>query len=295
MTAVSPAAPSVKTPLLKAGVGLRARHHAEVVASRPDVGWFEIHAENYMGGGTPLHHLERVRADYPVAVHGVGLSLGAAEGIDPHHLARLATLAERIEPMLVSEHLAWTGLPGQHLYLNDLLPLPYTEEALATVAANVDRVQSALRRSILIENPSVYLAYADSPIPEPEFLAALAARTGCGILCDMNNIHVSCANVGGDPFAYLERLPANAVGEMHLAGHCIKDIDGTRLLIDDHGSPVAPAVWSLYERALTQFPNAPTLIEWDTDVPELDVLVAEAAEADRCRAAVEEERHARVA
>lgn len=295
MTAVSPAAASPKPPLLNTGVGLRARHHAEVIDSRPDVGWFEIHAENYMGGGPPLHFLERVRADYPVAVHGVGLSLGAAGGIDPHHLTRLAMLVARVEPVLVSEHLAWSGIPARYVYLNDLLPLPYTEEALAVVAENVDRAQSALRRPLLIENPSVYLAYEHAPIPEPEFLAALAARTGCGILCDVNNVHVSCANIGGDPFAYLEALPAKAVAEMHLAGHTVKEIDGTELLIDDHGSAVSPAVWSLYERALALFPSAPTLIEWDTDVPALDILIAEAAEADRCRALVAEERRARVA
>jgi uncharacterized protein (UPF0276 family) len=287
MAAVSPTASSLKT-----GIGLRARHHAEIVTSRPDVGWLEIHAENYMGGGAPLHYLDQVRAQYPVAVHGVGLSLAAAQGIDPCHLGRLAQLVARFEPMLVSEHLAWTGLPGQHLYLSDLLPLPYTEEALAAVAANVDRVQTALRRPILIENPSLYLAYADSPIPEPDFLAALSERTGCGILCDVNNIHVSCTNVGGDPYAYLEKLPAGAVGEMHLAGHCAKAIDGVALLIDDHGSRVAPAVWALYERALALFPNAPTLIEWDTDVPELTTLVDEAAEADRCRNLARRERHA---
>lgn len=295
MTAVSPTASSAKGALLKTGVGLRARHHAEVVTSRPDVGWFEIHAENYMGGGPPLHYLERVRAQYPVAVHGVGLSVGGANGIDPHHLARLARLVERIEPVLVSEHLAWTGLPGQHLYLNDLLPMPYTEEALAVTAANIDLVQSALRRPILIENPSLYLAFAESPIPEPEFLGALAARTGCGVLCDVNNIYVSCTNVGGDPFAYLDMLPASSVGEMHLAGHCAKQIDGVRLLIDDHGSRVASAVWALYDRAVTLFPNAPTLIEWDTDIPDLELLAAEAAEADRRQNSTMGKRHAYVA
>ena len=291
MSADSPAA----SPTTKAGIGLRSRHHPEVVASRPTVGWFEIHAENYMGGGVPLHYLDRIRADYPISVHGVGLSLAASNGIDSHHLARLARLVERVDPMLVSEHLAWTGLPGQNLYLNDLLPLPYTEQALASFAANVERVQNTLKRNILIENPSLYLAYADSPIPEPEFLAALVKRTGCGILCDVNNIYVSCANVGGDPFAYLERLPVDAVGEIHLAGHCAKEIDGVALLIDDHGSAVTPAVWSLYERALRLFPAAPTLIEWDTDVPELAVLVDEAAEADRCRSVVAGESDARAA
>ena len=291
MSADSPTA----SPTMKAGIGLRSRHHQEVVASRPAVGWFEIHAENYMGGGVPLHYLDRVRADYPISVHGVGLSLAANSGIDATHLARLARLVDRVNPMLVSEHLAWTRIPGQSLYLNDLLPLPYTEETLATFAANVDRVQNTLKRQILIENPSLYLAYADSPISEPEFLSALVKRTGCGILCDVNNIYVSCTNVGGDPFAYLNHLPVNAIGEIHLAGHCVKDIDGVALLIDDHGSPVKPAVWSLYERALTLFPGAQTLIEWDTDVPDLAVLVNEAAEADRCRTITAGESNARAA
>lgn len=270
----------------KAGIGLRAPHHSEVVGSRPNVGWFEIHAENYMGGGAPLHFLDRVRADYPVAVHGVGLSLASSRGIDINHLERLARLVERVEPMLVSEHLAWSGLPAAGLYLNDLLPLPYTKESLDAFAANVGRVQDRLKRRILIENPSVYLAFRETQMSEPAFLKALVRRTGCGLLCDVNNIYVSTNNIGGNPFAYLDHLPAEAVREIHLAGHCVKDIDGTRLLIDDHGSPVTPAVWSLYERAVKLFPSAATLIEWDSEIPELPILVAEAAEADRCRALV---------
>jgi uncharacterized protein (UPF0276 family) len=235
-----------------------------------------------------------MRADYPIAVHGVGLSLGAAEGIDSRHLARLAKLVDRVEPMLVSEHLAWTGLPTTGLYLNDLLPLPYTEEALAVISDNIDRAQDTLRRRILIENPSLYLAYAASAIPESEFLAELARRTGCGILCDVNNIHVSCTNLGGDPLAYLQALPADAVGEMHLAGHCVKDIDGTILLIDDHGSRMTSAVWALYERAVRLFPHTPTLIEWDTEIPDLAVLAAEADKADCRRISALEAHHALV-
>ncbi|MGE5539011.1 MAG: DUF692 domain-containing protein [Gemmatimonas sp.] len=270
----------------KPGIGLRARHHVEIVDSRPDIGFIEIHAENYMGGGVPTFHLQRARELYPVSVHGVGSSLGSAGGIDTAHLGRLAELVARIEPHLVSEHLAWSGLPQRLVYLNDLLPLPYTDEALDAVAANVARVQEALRRPILIENPSQYLAYGDSPISEPEFLAELVRRTGCGILCDVNNIHVTCTNLGGDPLAYIDALPPDAVGEIHLAGHTAKRIDGVDLLIDDHGCRVAPAVWSLYERAVTRFRRAATLIEWDTDVPELAILTAEAAEADRRRVQV---------
>lgn len=265
-----------------AGIGLRAQHQAEVMASHPPVGWFEVHAENHFGGGAALHHLEVVRRDYPVSLHGVGLSLGSAAGIDRRHLERLAGLAERIEPGLVSEHLSWSIAGG--LYFNDLIPLPLTEEALGVVSRNILRVQDRLRRRILIENPSAYLRFADSPIPEPEFLAALVARTGCGLLCDVNNIYVSAGNLGGDPLAWLDAVPAAAVGEIHLAGHHRTTVDGVDILIDDHGSRVAAEVWALYRHAVARFPAAPTLIEWDTAIPPLAELVAEAHQADRQRA-----------
>lgn len=289
MSSVSPPIPPLPTPPVPpTGIGLRARHHAELARRRPPVGWpafswCEIHAENYMGGGVPRLVLETVRGERPVSIHGVGLSLGSVDGIDPAHLERLADLVDRVEPMLVSEHLAWTGRPG--LYLNDLMPVPYTAETLDVVAANVARVQDRLKRPILVENPSVYLAFTGAGMPEPDFLAALVRRTGCGLLCDVNNIHVSAVNVGGDPADYLARLPADAVGEIHLAGHAEKEVDGIRLLIDDHGSHVAEPVWDLFARAVARFPAAPALIEWDTAIPELPVLVAEAAEADRRRAA----------
>jgi hypothetical protein len=267
----------------RAGIGFRAAHFHEIVASRPAVGWLEVHAENYMGGGTPLRQLERIRADWPVSLHGVGLSLGGAEGVDRRHLERLADLVDRIEPALVSEHLAWSGTGGR--YLNDLLPVPYTEEALAVVAANVARVQDRLRRPVLIENPSVYLRFIETALLEAEFLCALVHRTGCGLLCDVNNIYVSTTNVGGDADAWVDALPACAVGEIHLAGHCVNDADGVAILIDDHGSPVAPPVWRLYERAVRRFPTAVTLVEWDSNLPSLDTVVAEASKADRRRAA----------
>ncbi|MGQ0664123.1 MAG: MNIO family bufferin maturase [Pseudomonadota bacterium] len=269
---------------LETGIGLRAPHHADIIAARPAVGWFEAHAENYMGGGPPLHYLEALRRDWPVALHGVGLSLGGAEGLDRRHLERLAGLVERIEPGLVSEHLSWSAADG--VYLNDLLPLPYTEEALALLAAHVAAVQDRLGRRILVENPSTYLRYVDSAIPEAEFLAELARRTGCGLLCDVNNIYVTCANHGGDARAYLAALPAGAVGELHLAGHHVNQVDELAILIDDHGARVAPPVWELYAAAVVRFPAAPTLIEWDTNLPALAVLVAEAAEADRRRLGV---------
>jgi hypothetical protein len=266
------------------GIGLRAPHVAEVLEGRPAIGWLEVHAENYMGGGPALRALERLRADYPVSIHGVGLSLGSADGLDAAHLERLARLVERLQPALVSEHLSWSVTGG--VYLNHLLPLPYTEETLDVLCAHVARVQERLGRSLLVENPSGYLRFRHSPIPEPQFLNELARRTGCGLLCDVNNVYVTCANLGGDPAAWLDALEPAAVGEIHLAGHAANDVgggnaDGRTILIDDHGSPVADPVWSLYERALRRFGTTPTLIEWDTDVPPLAVLLAEAAKAGR--------------
>jgi uncharacterized protein len=238
----------------------------------------EVHTENYMGGGTPLRHLETIRADYPMAFHGIGLSLGSAEGLMPVHLERLRHAIERFEPALVSEHLSWSVVGGQ--YLADLLPLPMTEEALETVCRHVEQVQSHLRRRLLIENPSSYLRYRHSTIPEWEFLAAVAARTGCGILCDVNNIYVSAGNHGWDASAYLASLPAAAIGEIHLAGHSVRMLDdGVMLRIDDHGSRVIAEVWALYAEALARFGPVPTLIEWDTNVPDLSVLLEEAARA----------------
>lgn len=265
----------------RAGIGLRAPHHEAVITDRPAVGWFEIHPENYLGGGAPLQHLTAVRRDWPVSLHAVGLSLGSADGIDGAHLERIARLAERIEPALVSEHLAWSVADGT--YLNGLLPLPYTEEALGVVAANVQRMQDRLRRPVLIENPSVYLRFVESAIPEEEFLAELVRRAGCGLLFDVNNLYVNVVNHGGDPLAYMATLPPAAVGELHLAGHVVNEADGVPILIDDHGSRVAEAVWNLYAEAVRRFPQAATLIEWDTDVPALPVLAAEAAKADLVR------------
>jgi uncharacterized protein len=259
------------------GIGLRSPHVDEIGSTRPDVGWLEVHAENYMGGGPGIRALERIRRDHPVAIHGVGLSLGSAEGLDDRHLERLAALVERLEPALVSEHLSWSVTGGA--YLNHLLPLPYTPETLALVSRHVDRVQQRLGRRVLIENPSSYLRFTDSPIPEPDFLNALARRTGCGLLCDVNNVYVSCRNLGGDAAAYLDSVDPAAVGEIHLAGHAVNEADGHTVLIDDHGSRVTQAVWDLYGHALTRFGPVPTLIEWDTDVPALAVLLEEAARA----------------
>ncbi len=263
-----------------AGIGLRFPHHQVFVDTRPPVGWLEVHTENYMGGGTPLRYLDALRRDYPVSLHGVGLSLGSADGLDAAHLDRLACAVGRIEPHLISEHLSWSVI-GQ-TYLADLLPLPMTEEALDIVCRHVDQTQARLRRQILIENPSTYLQFHHSTIPEWEFLSRVAARTGCGILCDVNNIYVSAQNHGWDASAYLRALPPAAIGEIHLAGHSVTTLDsGATLRIDDHGSRVAPAVWALYEEALVRFGPVPTLIEWDTNIPPLEVLLDEAAQAGR--------------
>jgi uncharacterized protein len=262
----------------KAGIGLRFQHHQTVLEVRPDVAWMEVHTENYMGGGTPLRYLDAIRRDCPISLHGVGLSLGSAEGLDPAHLERIRKVAERVEPGLMSEHIAWSVVDGT--YLADLLPLPMTEESLAVVCRHVDQVQGHMKRRILVENPSTYLRFHHSTIPEWEFMAAVAARTGCGILCDVNNIYVSAHNHGWDTSTYLAGLPPAAIGEIHLAGHSVRPLPGGGTLrIDDHGSQVIGEVWALYREALTRFGPLPTLIEWDTDVPPLDVLLGEAAHA----------------
>jgi uncharacterized protein (UPF0276 family) len=260
------------------GIALRAPHMAEVVATPPPVGWLEVHTENYLGGGPAPRALDRIRRERAVSLHGVGLSLGSADGLDRAHLARVMNLVRRIEPVLVSEHLAWSIAGGA--YLNHLLPLPYTVESLALVAGHVAEVQDALGRPLLIENPSSYLRFHHSPIPEPEFLAELARRTGCSLLCDVNNVFVSCRNFDEDPGAYLDALPAAAIGEIHLAGHARNEAEGRTILIDDHGSPVAEEVWALYAQALERFGQRLTLIEWDTDIPALPVLLDEARRAE---------------
>ncbi len=261
------------------GVGLRAPHLAAFVADRPAIGWLEVHAENYMGGGAAPAQLDAIRCDYPLSLHGVGLSLGSADGLDEAHLLRLKNLVERYEPCRVSEHLAWSMAGGT--YLNDLLPLPYTEESLAIVARHVARAQEVLGRKLLVENPSSYLRFRHSTIAEPDFLAELVRRTGCGLLCDVNNIYVSATNLGFDAACYLDALPPMAVGEIHLAGHAEVMRSGAALLIDDHGSPVPPPVWALYGSALRRFGAVATLVEWDKNLPALPVLLDEARKAER--------------
>ena len=263
----------------RAGIGLRHQHYRAIVESKPAVGWLEVHSENYFGGGRPLAFLEAARADYPVSLHGVGLSLGTDGPLDRTHLARIKALIERIEPCLVSEHVSWSVTGG--VYLNDLLPLPYTEESLAVISAHVRETQDFLGRQILVENPSTYLQFTHSTIPEWEYIAAIVACTGCGLLLDVNNVYVSAGNHGFDAREYLDAMPATAVREIHLAGHSLRELGDVSLRIDDHGSAVCDGVWQLYVEAVARLGPVPTLIEWDSNLPELPVLVAEAEKADR--------------
>lgn len=265
----------------RAGVGLKPEHFRHVIATWPDLGFFEIHAENYMVDGGPFHHyLTRIRERYPLSMHGVGLSIGGESPLDADHLDRLASLIERYRPQSFSEHLAWVS--HGDVYLNDLLPVPYARETLDRVCDHIDQVQTHMKRKMLLENPATYVEFAASSMAETEFIREVVRRTGCGLLLDVNNAYVSCINHNRDPYAYIRALPLDAVGEIHLAGFAREqDADGAPLLIDSHGSPVAQAVWRLYEYALDRGGPAPTLIERDNDIPPFDVLFAEARQAER--------------
>jgi uncharacterized protein (UPF0276 family) len=278
------------------GIGLRAPHVAEIMASRPELGFLEVHAENYMANGPALEDLLQLRDHYPISLHGVGLSLGSADGLSRAHLNRLQMLVEEIRPRFVSEHLSWSVVGGT--YLNDLIPLPYTREALAVVSRHIDHVQQKLGRRLLIENSSSYLRYRSSMMTEVEFLAELVRWTGCGILCDVNNVFVTTQNLRLDASSYLRSLPADAIGEIHLAGHAANDADGMTILIDDHGAPVCEAVWTLYGEALRRFGPVPALVEWDTNIPDLSVLIGQARIADtlaRAATLASGDHHARAA
>jgi uncharacterized protein (UPF0276 family) len=261
-----------------AGIGLRNAHLPAFLSRRPDAAWLEVHSETFLADGGPrLRALEAIRRDFPLSCHSVGISLGSAQGLDADHLRRLRALYDRLEPCLVSDHLAWSARAGT--YFNDLLPLPYTDESLDAVARNIDHAQTALRRRLLVENPSRYLRIEGCRIPEPEFLAVLARRTDCRLLLDVNNVHVSAANIGIDADAYIEAFPAEFIGEIHVAGHTVCEIGGFAMLIDDHGARVSPAVWRLLERALQRAGPCPVLVEWDNRIPELPMLLGEAARA----------------
>ena len=253
---------------------MRARHYGDFLRAPPDVGWVEVHSENYFGaGGIDRHVLERVRADFPISLHGVGLGLGSVEGFSSVHARKVKQLVDWIDPALISEHLCWCALPAQDF--NDLLPLPYTAEALDLVSARVRDFQDLVGRQILVENVSAYVALAESAIPEGEFIAELARRTGCGILLDVNNLFINQVNLRQDALLQMRSLPPVSVKEIHLAGHLVTET----ALIDTHGDRIADAVWRLYDAALERFGPVATLIEWDTDVPDLDVLLEEAAKA----------------
>ena len=277
-----PAAPNLPP---RAGVGFKPQHFKDIIAAPQPLGFFEVHAENYMGAGGPPHaQLGALRGRYPLSIHGVGLSIGSIEPLDRRHLARLKALCDRYEPESFSEHLAWSSHDG--VYFNDLLPLPYTSNTLARVAQHIDEVQSVLGRTMLLENPSSYIRLADSTIPEVDFLAEISRRTGCGLLLDINNVFVSARNHATAPLAYLEKFPLDRVNEIHLGGHH-EDIDdaGAPLLIDDHGSPVAEAVWTLYQHVVDRTGPIPTLIEWDNDIPDWPTLRNQALAAENILAA----------
>jgi uncharacterized protein (UPF0276 family) len=262
------------------GVSFKPEHFEAIVDTAPELGFFEVHAENYMGaGGAPHRRLDTIRERYPLSLHGVGLSIGSPGPLDRAHLERLAAVARRFEPAVVSEHLAWSTHDGA--FLNDLLPLPYTAETLARVCAHIDEAQNALGRPILLENPSTYIVFAESDWAETDFLGEIARRTGCGLLLDINNVFVSATNHGRDPERYLADFPLAAVGEIHLAGFA-EDADdaGLPLLIDAHNSPVRDAVWSLYVAAVRRLGAKPTLIEWDNDLPAWPALLGEARRAE---------------
>jgi len=277
---------SAPLPRTAAGAGLKPEHALDIFANPRAVDFLEIHAENYMGAGGPPHRLlTDIRSDFPLSVHGVGLSIGGAGPLDRDHLSRLKVLLDRYQPAMFSEHLAWSTHDG--VFLNDLLPLPYNRGAFERVSSHINQVQDTLGVRMLLENPSTYVQFESSDVSEVEFLRAVARRTGCGLLLDVNNVHVSAINHGFDARAYIDAFPVADVGEIHLAGFAEdRDAAGEALLIDAHGSPVADEVWGLYQRVLNRAGPVPTLIERDNDIPPFAALAAEVA---RARAALETE------
>ncbi|GHB38493.1 UPF0276 protein RB0508 [Pseudovibrio japonicus] len=264
----------------RGGVGLKADHYRTILDDKPDIGFFEVHAENYMGAGGPPHgYLEAIRRDYPLSIHGVGLSIGGADPLNKDHLARVKDVVDRYDPGLFSEHLAWSTHDAE--YFNDLLPLPYTDATLQQVVEHIDEVQTFLGRQMLLENPSAYVFFKESTFEETEFLREIVKRTGCGLLLDVNNVFVSATNSGGSPEDYIDRFPVDHVHEIHLGGHA-PDTDeaGLPLLIDAHDRKVADPVWALYARTINRTGPLPTLIEWDANVPSWEILAYEAAQAD---------------
>lgn len=263
-----------------AGVGLKPAHYRAILAQKPAVGFFEIHAENYMGAGGPPHrYLSAIREHYPLSLHGVGLSIGASHALSDAHLGRLKLLIDRYQPAMFSEHLAWSTHASR--YLNDLLPIPYTGEALQRVTEHIDTTQTLLGRKLLLENPATYVQFAESTYSEPEFINEIVRRTGCGLLLDVNNVYVSAINHGFAPYAYIDAINLTSVSEIHLAGHVREvDIDGSALLIDTHDRCISDAVWSLYAYTVRRTGAVATMIEWDADIPGLEVLLEQSRKAD---------------
>lgn len=281
--------------LERSGIGLRAPHVRELLTSNAPIGFLEAHSENYFGGGLARKQIRQIADIYPITLHGVGLSLGRADGLDQDHIRQIKSLVGEINPVFVSEHLTWSGY--SHTHVPDLLPVPFMNEALDVFVDHVNEFQDKIERQILVENPSNYIAFSNLDYTETEFLNALAERTGCGLLLDINNIAVSAHNLGYDPLAYIDSIEADGrVKQFHLAGYQINELEGGEtILLDTHGKPVYPEVWDLYAYALQRFGDVPTLIEWDTDIPALDVLLVEANKADLVRARVKGERHDRAA
>ncbi len=259
------------------GIGLRHPYYEEIIETPPEIGWVEVHPENYFGGGIHRHFLEQIRKKYPLSLHAVGLSLGSTHPVDENHLRQFKELIDLYQPFNVSDHASWSASGNAHL--NDLLPLPYTEETLDALCRNIERTQEYFGRRILIENPSTYIAFKDNEMSEYDFMNRAAERTGCGILLDLNNIYVQSYNHGLDPYEYIDHTMKDAVGEMHLAGHIEQEAGDGVILVDTHSRPVKDTVWDLYEHAVKRFGVVPTLIEWDQDFPTLDVLLAEASKA----------------
>ncbi len=265
---------------VRAGIGLKPQHFEEILGTLPNLGWFEVHPENYMvPGGPMLDYLEKIRAHYPLSFHSIAMSLGSADGVNESHLNKLKTLIDRYQPAIVSDHLSWCR--WNNYSLNDLLPVPYTTEALEIMVSNVLHIHDILGRSIAIENPSSYFNFAGADMTEAEFLVALATRSGATILLDINNVFVSAKNHGWDAREYLAQIPAHLVSEIHLAGHKVETTNSGQILIDDHGSRVCDDVWALYQQVIREIGVYPTLIEWDTDIPGLSELLCEASSAER--------------
>lgn len=259
------------------GIGLRSPHYQEIIDAPPQLGWLEVHPENYFGGGMHRHYLKQIRQDFPISMHGVGLSLGSDQSVNEDHLRQFKELIDIYEPFVISDHVSWSASGNAHL--NDLLPLPYTRETLNRLCENIDRTQSYFGRKILVENPSTYLAFNDNEMPEYELLNALCEKTGCGLLLDINNIYVQSHNHGIDAIEYIDNIKHDNVGEMHLAGHIVRNTGEHTILVDSHNQLVRHEVWDLYEYAIKRIGSIPTLIEWDQDFPPLETLVEEAGRA----------------